>query len=213
MTGVYTIDIGTSRRLAFSLRGDLKRLESRLANTHEVKLELGYDKYGSFDSCATVSVVGKYYDRVLDAKANVEALLDGITLDCRRIADRIGDGVGFPDLPYHQLFSRMDSFLGRTILLRPPMYKSGIFDALLNKNGQELHSILNKVEGGFSIDVNPSLRELYFYGRRAQRDQLIINTVHVWDYIKLLRDIMTGPSHIVFFKLAANFVGLHFNPL
>uniref|UniRef100_A0A915CFB2 RBR-type E3 ubiquitin transferase n=1 Tax=Parascaris univalens TaxID=6257 RepID=A0A915CFB2_PARUN len=225
MTGVYTIDIGTSRRLAFSLRGDLKRLESRLANTHEVKLELGYDKYGSFDSCATVSVVGKYYDRVLDAKANVEALLDGITLDCRRIADRIGDGVGFPDLPYHQLFSSsgrswlvnleasmgrenliltvfpmkvqlkiqgsaviireamrriefylrgwMDSFLGRTILLRPPMYKSGIFDALLNKNGQELHSILNKVEGGFSIDVNPSLRELYFYGRRAQRDQLI----------------------------------------
>lgn len=70
---------------------------------------------------------------------------------------------------------RMNSFVDRTILLRPPMYKSGIFDALLNENGQELHSILNKVQGGFSIDVNPCLRELYFSGRRAQRDQLIVN--------------------------------------
>uniref|UniRef100_A0A9J2PI69 RBR-type E3 ubiquitin transferase n=1 Tax=Ascaris lumbricoides TaxID=6252 RepID=A0A9J2PI69_ASCLU len=220
MTGIYIVDVETSRRLAFSLRGDLKRLEKRLANTHEVKLELGYDKYDSYDS------------RVLDAKASVEALLDGITLDCRRIADRIGDGMEFPDLPYHQLFTssgrswlvnleasmgrenliltvfpmkvqlkiqgpaviireamrriedylhdcamyfvdRMNSFVDRTILLRPPMYKSGIFDALLNENGQELHSILNKVQGGFSIDVNPCLRELYFSGRRAQRDQLI----------------------------------------
>uniref|UniRef100_F1KR41 Uncharacterized protein n=1 Tax=Ascaris suum TaxID=6253 RepID=F1KR41_ASCSU len=224
MTGIYIVDVETSRRLAFSLRGDLKRLEKRLANTHEVKLELGYDKYDSYDSCA-ITVAGKYYDRVLDAKASVEALLDGITLDCRRIADRIGDGMGFPDLPYHQLFTSsgrswlvnleasmgrenliltvfpmkvqlkiqgpaviireamrriedylhdwMNSFVDRTILLRPPMYKSGIFDALLNENGQELHSILNKVQGGFSIDVNPCLRELYFSGRRAQRDQLI----------------------------------------
>lgn len=84
---------------------------------------------------------------------------------------------------------RMNSFVDRTILLRPPMYKSGIFDALLNENGQELRSILNKVQGGFSIDVNPCLRELYFSGRRAQRDQLIVNSFYCFHFACINKNI------------------------
>uniref|UniRef100_A0A915CG61 RING-type domain-containing protein n=1 Tax=Parascaris univalens TaxID=6257 RepID=A0A915CG61_PARUN len=107
MTPVFEMGFAMPRTLLQSLRSDLNKLDTSIFLSHGVHLKKLPAETDFNDDYIAVVVYGDDYKSVCEARADLKALVEGVTLDCRDGPEKRRAGDPSPStLPYHKLLSR-----------------------------------------------------------------------------------------------------------
>uniref|UniRef100_A0A9J2QAM8 RBR-type E3 ubiquitin transferase n=1 Tax=Ascaris lumbricoides TaxID=6252 RepID=A0A9J2QAM8_ASCLU len=107
MTPVFEMGFAMPRTLLQSLRNDLNELDINIFRSHGVHLKKLPTETDFNDDYIAVVVSGEDYKSVREARGDLKALVEGVTLDCRDGPEKRRAGDQSPaTLPYHKLLSR-----------------------------------------------------------------------------------------------------------
>uniref|UniRef100_F1KPR8 RNA helicase n=1 Tax=Ascaris suum TaxID=6253 RepID=F1KPR8_ASCSU len=107
MTPVFEMGFAMPRTLLQSLRNDLNEFDINIFRSHGVHLKKLPTETDFNDDYIAVVVSGEDYKSVREARGDLKALVEGVTLDCRDGPEKRRAGDQSPaTLPYHTLLSR-----------------------------------------------------------------------------------------------------------